>query len=83
VAVHHLEVRRARVCVPPRREVDRELLIADELDLRRGKARTRRLAAEHEIVHVGEVVDEQLVATFDEQIDVLSAGHARRLTVPI
>ena len=48
-----------------------ERLVADELDLGRREPRAGRLAAEHEVVDVGEVVDEELVAAFGEDVDVL------------
>src|SRR5262249_903086 len=56
---------------PPRRQVDGERLISDELDRRLGDPRVRRLAAEREVVDIGEVVHEQLVRPRGENGDVL------------
>ena len=67
-------MRGARVCVPPRREVERVRLVADVLDAGRHQARVRRLAPEREVVDVREIVEEQRVRPRREHVDVLAVG---------
>ena len=56
----------------PGDELEAERHVPDELDVGLGEAFARRLAAQYEVVHVGQVVHEELVAPGDQTVDVLA-----------